>query len=238
MTFREHPQRASLEICDLRLDTWLHLWQLRTTIWTSTLWPLNTEWWWQHSQFLRCFLSSTGWAEWIEFCESDPSSPSDPSQPRALTNASNLLSVLTRSLWYFKALPQGYQSLQLAKGLRTSGLKISLPMWTSIWGKLSVQCMNFYRTQVSLVRSMGSSLYKGDIQKTKTGKIASKKYNSLGPPPTPPLRPFLPQSGRYSWIFGRYCIEITFCGNSCVFLSSLTPPPPPRCIFWTQFFPS
>ena len=26
---------------------------------------------------------------------------------------------------------------------------------------------------------------KGDIQKTKTGKIASKKYNTLGPP-TPP----------------------------------------------------
>ena len=24
---------------------------------------------------------------------------------------------------------------------------------------------------------------KGDIQKTKTGKIASKKYNTLGPPP-------------------------------------------------------
>ena len=22
MAFREHPQRASLEICDLRLDTW------------------------------------------------------------------------------------------------------------------------------------------------------------------------------------------------------------------------
>ena len=37
------------------LRHWLHFWQLRTTIWTITLWPLNTEWWWQHSQFLRCF---------------------------------------------------------------------------------------------------------------------------------------------------------------------------------------
>ena len=26
-----------------------------TTILTFTLWPLNKEWWWQHSQFLRCF---------------------------------------------------------------------------------------------------------------------------------------------------------------------------------------
>ena len=24
-----------------------------------TLWPLNTEWWWQHSQFLRCFFNSS-----------------------------------------------------------------------------------------------------------------------------------------------------------------------------------
>ena len=38
------------------LRHWLHFWQLRTTIWTITLWPLNTEWWWQHSQFLRCFV--------------------------------------------------------------------------------------------------------------------------------------------------------------------------------------
>ena len=37
------------------LRHWLHFWQLRTTIWTITLWPLNIEWWWQHSQFLRCF---------------------------------------------------------------------------------------------------------------------------------------------------------------------------------------
>ena len=37
------------------LRHWLHFWQLRTTIWTITLWPLNREWWWQHSQFLRCF---------------------------------------------------------------------------------------------------------------------------------------------------------------------------------------
>ena len=28
------------------LRHWLHFWQLRTTIWTITLWPLNTEWWW------------------------------------------------------------------------------------------------------------------------------------------------------------------------------------------------
>ena len=38
------------------LRHWLHFWQLRTTIWTITLWPLNREWWWQHSQFLRCFI--------------------------------------------------------------------------------------------------------------------------------------------------------------------------------------
>ena len=38
------------------LRHWLHFWQLRTTILTFTLWPLNKEWWWQHSQFLRCFL--------------------------------------------------------------------------------------------------------------------------------------------------------------------------------------
>ena len=37
------------------LRHWLHFWQLRTTILTFTLWPLNKEWWWQHSQFLRCF---------------------------------------------------------------------------------------------------------------------------------------------------------------------------------------
>ena len=40
------------------LRHWLHFWQLRRTIWTITLWSLNTEWWWQHSQFLPCFLSS------------------------------------------------------------------------------------------------------------------------------------------------------------------------------------
>ena len=39
------------------LRHWLNFWQLRTTIWTITLWPLNREWWWwQHSQFLRCFV--------------------------------------------------------------------------------------------------------------------------------------------------------------------------------------
>ena len=37
------------------LRHWFHFWQLRTTILTFTLWPLNKEWWWQHSQFLRCF---------------------------------------------------------------------------------------------------------------------------------------------------------------------------------------
>ena len=37
------------------LRHWFHFWQLRTTILTVTLWPLNKEWWWQHSQFLRCF---------------------------------------------------------------------------------------------------------------------------------------------------------------------------------------
>ena len=35
---------------------------------------------------------------------------------------------------------------------------------------------------------------KGVIQKTKTGKIVSKKYNPPGPPPPPPpLCPFLPK---------------------------------------------
>ena len=38
------------------LRHWLHCWQLRTTILTITLWPLNKEWQGQHSQFLRCFL--------------------------------------------------------------------------------------------------------------------------------------------------------------------------------------
>ena len=38
------------------LRHWFHFWQLRTTILTVTLWPLNKEWWWQHSQFLRCFI--------------------------------------------------------------------------------------------------------------------------------------------------------------------------------------
>ena len=38
------------------LRHWLHFWQLRTTILTITLWPLKKEWWWQHSQFLRCLL--------------------------------------------------------------------------------------------------------------------------------------------------------------------------------------
>ena len=37
------------------LRHWLHFWQLRTTILTFTLWPLNKEWRGQHSQFLRCF---------------------------------------------------------------------------------------------------------------------------------------------------------------------------------------
>ena len=48
------------------LRHWLHFWQLRTTIWTITLWPLNTEWWWQHSQFLRCLfrLKPTLWTVW------------------------------------------------------------------------------------------------------------------------------------------------------------------------------
>ena len=37
------------------LRHWLHCIQLRTTILTITLWPLNKEWWGQHLQFLRCF---------------------------------------------------------------------------------------------------------------------------------------------------------------------------------------
>ena len=41
-------------------ETWhlrhrLHFWQLRSTI---AVWPLNTEWWWQHSQFVRCLIYS------------------------------------------------------------------------------------------------------------------------------------------------------------------------------------
>ena len=40
------------------LRHWFHFWQLRTTIWTITLWPLNREWWWQHSQFLRCLKTT------------------------------------------------------------------------------------------------------------------------------------------------------------------------------------
>ena len=45
----------------LTLETLITLtidnWQLRTTILTITLWPLNKEWRGQHSQFLRCFVS-------------------------------------------------------------------------------------------------------------------------------------------------------------------------------------
>ena len=46
---------------DLWPETWhlrhsLHFWQLRTTMLTITLWPLNKEWRGQHSQFLRCFM--------------------------------------------------------------------------------------------------------------------------------------------------------------------------------------
>ena len=37
------------------LRHWLHCWQLRTTLLTITLWPLNKVWQGQHSQFLRCF---------------------------------------------------------------------------------------------------------------------------------------------------------------------------------------
>ena len=60
MTFREHPQRAIFnrylwpEAWHLR--HWLHFWQLRTTILTFTLWPLNRKWRGQHPQFLRCLL--------------------------------------------------------------------------------------------------------------------------------------------------------------------------------------
>ena len=39
----------------LRHCHWLHCWQLRTTILTITLLPLNKEWQGQHSQFLGCF---------------------------------------------------------------------------------------------------------------------------------------------------------------------------------------
>ena len=34
---------------------WLHFWQLKTTILTITLCPLNKEWRGPHSQLLRCF---------------------------------------------------------------------------------------------------------------------------------------------------------------------------------------
>ena len=47
----------------LRWDVWPETWhsshwlQLRTTILTTTLWPLNKEWRGQHLQFLRCFFA-------------------------------------------------------------------------------------------------------------------------------------------------------------------------------------
>ena len=44
----------TLRLVTWHLRHWLHFWPLRTTILTFTLWPLNKEWWWQHSQFLRC----------------------------------------------------------------------------------------------------------------------------------------------------------------------------------------
>ena len=60
MTFREHSQRSVLDTCDLRLDTWDTDYISDITILTFTLWPLNKEWWWQHSQFLRCFFLKPG----------------------------------------------------------------------------------------------------------------------------------------------------------------------------------
>ena len=80
LTFTFDIQRAILETCDhwdiwsdrflesfqicwkflwpytLHLRHWLHFWQLRITILTFTLWPLNKEWRGQHSQFLRRFF--------------------------------------------------------------------------------------------------------------------------------------------------------------------------------------
>ena len=62
------------------LRHWLHFWQLRTTIWTITLWPLNREWWWQHSQFLRClFCPLSPWqlrfAGWLVVWQASQSLP-------------------------------------------------------------------------------------------------------------------------------------------------------------------
>ena len=45
------------------LRHWLHCCQLRTTLLTITLWPLNKEWQGQHSQFLGCF-GNTFAANW------------------------------------------------------------------------------------------------------------------------------------------------------------------------------
>ena len=54
MSDESNPRDLWLETWHLR--HWSHFWQLRTTILTFTLWPLNKEWRGQHSQFLRCFL--------------------------------------------------------------------------------------------------------------------------------------------------------------------------------------
>ena len=53
MTSKSNPRDMWPETWQLK--HWLHFWQLRTTILTFTLWPLNKEWRGQHSQFLRCF---------------------------------------------------------------------------------------------------------------------------------------------------------------------------------------
>ena len=47
---------------------WSHCRQLRTTVLTITLWPLNKEWWGQHSQFLRCFNKWYGFYQNDDWC--------------------------------------------------------------------------------------------------------------------------------------------------------------------------
>ena len=54
MTFKEHPQRAILETCDLWDTDYISgNWEQQSK---HSQWALNKEWQGQHSQFLRCLI--------------------------------------------------------------------------------------------------------------------------------------------------------------------------------------
>ena len=53
------------------LETLITLLTIENKIWTITLWPLNREWWWQHSQFLRCYYYYLSLEVWGPFRKGD-----------------------------------------------------------------------------------------------------------------------------------------------------------------------